>query len=130
MNPESIPYKADQTPLDAANDNQAEVSVKLEAHEENEVIQVLKRTLSDRAWQLFGKLYEAQDRAEFEETVQLLNTLTREDQLNYANPEAKIEEETLAGRMMETTLPINSNGASRPLRIVRSMRGTYEFQAV
>lgn len=130
MNPESIPYKANQTPLDAVNDNEREVGSPLDAEEVNEVTATLKRTLSDRAWQLFEKLYEAQDRSQFEETIQLLNALTKEDQLNYEDPAAKIEEETLAGRLMETTLPINSTGESRLLKITRSMRGTYEFSAV
>ena len=116
--------------LHAVNDNVKEVGSTPEPSEVPGIVESLKNRLSDRAWQHFERLYSAETKEEFEEIVRDLNALTKKDQLNYANPEVKIEEEIMADRMLDVQIPINSNGTSRILRVQCFLNGTYEFSAV
>lgn len=126
-------FKKEETQeAEAANDNEKAVAPEFDISEQAEAINVLKRTLSDRAWSLFEGLYEVvDDPAAFEERIRDLNALVKEEQLNYANPKTKeeLQNETLESRLMETTIPIAHKGVMRLLKIERFKNGTYTFSA-
>jgi|GEM_PF-6651902 len=118
MNPEQIPSSGH-----ASERNEAPISA---VEDQRSLYIELEETLSPKACEIIRNLPLVASWSEFEGQVESLNRLKKEEQLNYADPEAaeRLEAETLASREWKRTMNFLRGWK---LDIERSKNGTYLF---